>query len=71
MSKGFIFFIFLVEQYSFYENKSANDILNLWDKLNITNIIYEMYPYYHIEDLNNAFNDIYKLIKEKISIDRY
>lgn len=36
-----------------------------WDKLGITNFIYDMYEMYHIERLENAFEDIDKLILEK------
>ena len=65
MSKEMEFFIFLIEQYVFYKNTTANKILAQLEELNLTQFIYDMYELYHIEDLHNAFDDIDKLILEK------
>jgi len=40
-------------------------VLEQWDLLDLTNFIYEMYEIYHIERLENAFDDIDKLILER------
>ncbi|WP_225791961.1 DUF3791 domain-containing protein [Haemophilus paraphrohaemolyticus] len=40
-------------------------MLNQWEELGLTQFIYDMYKVYHIERLQNAFEDIDKLIKEK------
>lgn len=65
MSKEMKFFIYLIEHYANYKNMTANKILKLWDKLNLTNFIFEMYDLYHIERIENAFEDIDKLIDER------
>lgn len=65
MSKEMEFFIFLLENYAEYKNTTADEILKLWDYLNLTDFIYEMYERYHIERLENAFEDIDRLIAEK------
>ena len=59
------FFIYLLEQYAGYKNKSAGEVLKLWDRLGITDFIYDMYELYHIESIQNAFDDIDRLVAEK------
>ena len=58
------FFIYLLEQYAEYKNENAGDVLSLWDKLGITDFIYDMYEMYHIESIQNAFDDIDRMVKE-------
>lgn len=65
MAKEMEFFIFLIEQYSNYKKTTADKVLKLWDELKLTDFIYEMYELYHIECLENAFEDIDRLISEK------
>ncbi|MDO4546233.1 MAG: DUF3791 domain-containing protein [Bacillota bacterium] len=65
MSKEMEFFIFLIENYAEYKNTTADKVLKLWDKLELTNYIYDMYELYHIERLENAFIDIDRLVTEK------
>lgn len=60
------FFIFLIESYAEYKNTTADTVLRLWDKLNLTDFIYDMYERYHTERLENAFEDIDRLIAEKM-----
>ncbi|MBO7380130.1 MAG: DUF3791 domain-containing protein [Neisseriaceae bacterium] len=62
MSKEMEFFIFLIERYSYYKNKSAGEILKLLDEKKLTDFIYQMYEMYHIERIENAFDDIDSLI---------
>lgn len=64
MSKESMFFIYLIEKYAAFKEKNAAEILKQWDELNLTNFIYDMYEIYHIERLQNAFDDIDVLIKE-------
>lgn len=59
------FFIFLIENYAEYKNTTADKVLKLWDELNLTSFIYDMYERYHAERLENAFEDIDKLVTEK------
>lgn len=61
------FFIFLLENYAEYKNTTGDEVLRLWDKLKLTDFIYDMYERYHAERLENAFDDIDKLVEEKVS----
>lgn len=65
MSKEMEFFIFLLENYAAYKNTTADEVLKLWDELKLTDFIYDMYERYHIERIENAFEDIDRLIAEK------
>ena len=65
MSKEMNFFIYLLEKYADKKNKNASDILKEWDKLNITQLIDDMYEKYHTETLENAFEDIDKILESK------
>lgn len=65
MGKEMEFFIFLLENYAEYKNTTADEVLKLWDRLELTDFIYEMYELYHIERIENAFEDIDKLVAEK------
>ncbi|NBI43825.1 DUF3791 domain-containing protein [[Haemophilus] felis] len=68
MTKETVFFIYLLERYAEHKKISANKILQQWDNLNLTQFIYDMYEIYHIERLQNAFDDIDQLIAEKRSM---
>ena len=59
MSKEMEFFIFLLESYAAYKNTTADEVLKL------TDFIYDMYERYHIERIENAFEDIDRRIAEK------
>lgn len=65
MTKEMEFFIFLLEHYADYKNTTADKVLKQWDDLGITDFIYDMYEMYHVEKLENAFDDIDRLMLEK------
>jgi hypothetical protein len=65
MSKEADFFIYLIERYAKAKQKTAPEILQQWDSLRLTDFIYELYELYHVERLENAFDDIDNLILEK------
>ncbi len=65
MGKEMEFFIFLIENYAEYKSTRANKVLKQWDKLKLTEFIYDMYELYHVERLENAFEDIDRLVAEK------
>lgn len=65
MAKEMVFFIFLLEHYAEYKNTSADNVLRKWDELELTDFIYEMYERYHVERLENAFDDIDALMLKK------
>ena len=64
MSREMQFFMFLIERYAEYKNSTAGDILTLWDDLDITNRIYNLYELYHSEAIENAFADIDRMTEE-------
>ncbi|MDH2997089.1 hypothetical protein A1D22_05265 [Pasteurellaceae bacterium LFhippo2] len=65
MSKESEFFIYLLERYAEYKQTSADQILKQWEELELTQFIFDMYEIYHVERLQNAFEDIDKLMVEK------
>lgn len=67
MSKEAEFFIYLLERYADYKKEKASEILKIWDQSDITKLIYDLYNIYHVERLENAFEDIDKLVEEKSS----
>ena len=67
MSRESSFFIYLIERYAAYKQTSADKILALWDSLDLTDFIYDMYELYHCERLQNAFDDIDALISGRTS----
>lgn len=58
------FFIFLIEGYAEYKGKTADKVLEEWDSLQLTDYIYSLYEIYRSERIENAFEDIDKLIVE-------
>ena len=65
MAREMQFFMYLIERYADYKNSTAGDILTLWDELDISKYIYDMYELYHTEAIENAFADIDRLTAEK------
>lgn len=65
MPKEMDFFIFLLENYAAYKGTSADRVLAEWDEFGITELIYEMYERYHVERIENAYEDIDTLIFER------
>ena len=59
------FFIYLLERYAEFQNTTADVVLDQWDNLKLTDFIFNMYDIYHVERLQNAFEDIKHLIAEK------
>jgi len=64
----FDYFIFLLEAYACSKNQSAKEILNKLDSLELTELVIDMYERYHTESIDNAFEDIDRLIEERKSI---
>lgn len=65
MSKELEFFIYLIERYAEAKGVTGDVVLRRWDALELTDLIYDMYEVYHVERLQNAFDDIDQLIKER------
>ena len=70
MAREMQFFMYLIERYADYKNSTAGDILTLWDELDITKYIYDMYELYHTEAIENAFADIDRLTTEKQALNQ-
>jgi acyl carrier protein len=66
MSKQADFFIYLLERYAKAKQTSAQQVLARWDSLELTDLIYGMYELYHVERLENAFDDIDSLVLEQL-----
>lgn len=66
MSKESTFFIYLLEGYADYKNTSVDEVLRIFEELDILNFIYGLYEIYHTEKIENAYIDIDKIVKEKI-----
>jgi len=68
MSPEIEFFSFLLEEYAQHKETTAPEVLKQWDneilfgKMSLTEYILEKYFIYHIEAIENAFNDIDHLI---------
>ena len=65
MRKETAFFIYLLERYAEEKGKTADQVLKEWDSMELTDFIYDMYEIYHVERLQNAFDDIDELIRER------
>ncbi len=55
-------FSFLMEQYAAYKGTTANKILAHLEEKNLTDFVFSMYERYHTEALQNAFDDLDKLL---------
>ena len=64
MSKQSDFFLYLIERYAEYKTTSADKVLAEWTQYNVVDMIYDMYEIYHCERLENAFEDIDKIVSE-------
>ncbi|MDO4620114.1 MAG: DUF3791 domain-containing protein [Lachnospiraceae bacterium] len=64
MSKESDFFLYLIERYAEYKNISAKEVLEKWDQLKVTDLIYDLYEIYHSERLENAFADIDEIVEK-------
>mgnify|MGYP002761924700 CR=1 FL=1 len=64
MSEETKFFVYLLEHYAASKGRLAPDVLRRWDELGITDLVYDMYEIYHVERLENAYDDIDALIEE-------
>ncbi len=66
MSKQSDFFLYLIERYAEHKATSADKVIAEWTRLNLVDMIYDMYEIYHCERLENAFEDIDKMTEAKL-----
>ena len=64
MAKEMEFFSFLMEQYAAYKGTTSNKILARLEEKNLTDFVYSMYERYHTEALQNAFDDLDRLLND-------
>ncbi|MBP5175124.1 MAG: DUF3791 domain-containing protein [Treponema sp.] len=57
------FFILLLEKYAYDKNLPTADVLKEWEDKKIVQEIYDSYPLYHTERIENAYEDIENLLK--------
>ena len=62
MAKEMEFFSFLMEQYAAYKGTTANKILEQLEAKKQTDFVYSMYERYHTEAIENAFDDLDKIL---------
>lgn len=62
MSDEMEFFIYLLESYAEYKNKSTGECLSEWIDKDLVQKIYDGYWAYHTESIENAFHDIDSLV---------
>ena len=65
ISREMDFFMYLIEQYAAFKQRPTGDVMREWDALGITELIYDMYKRYHVERIENAFEDIDALVRER------
>ena len=65
MSKQSDFFLYLIERYAEHKETPADKVLAEWTRLGVVDMIYDMYEIYHCERLENAFEDIDRIVKGK------
>lgn len=65
ISREMDYFMYLIEQYAAFKGRPTGDVIREWDALGITDMIYDMYERYHVERIENAFEDIDALVREK------
>ena len=63
MSEERRFFIYLLEYYAVYKNKTTGDILNEWEECGVLQKIYDNYWIYHTERIENAYMEIDSLVQ--------
>ncbi len=57
--------MYLIEQYAAFKQRPTGDVMREWDALGITELIYDMYERYHVERIENAFEDIDAVVRER------
>lgn len=65
MSKQSDFFLYLIERYAEHKETTSDKVLAEWTRLGVVDMIYDMYEIYHCERLENAFEDIDRIVKGK------
>ena len=62
MNEELKFFIFLLEKYAYDRNIPTAEILRRLEEKNLVQEVYDDYPIYHVERIENAYDDIDNLL---------
>ena len=57
------FFILLLEKYAYDKNIPTADVLRELEEKNLVQEVYDSYPVYHTERIENAYEDMEHLMK--------
>jgi hypothetical protein len=63
-NKEFDFFVYLIEHYGDHRGTTGGAVLRELDAADLTDFVYGMYEQYHIERLQNAFDDMDELLAQ-------
>ena len=58
MSKEFRFFIYLLERFAAHRGETASDTFDRLESAGLLDYAENMYEIYHVESLDNAFEDL-------------
>lgn len=62
MTEEMKFFLFLLERYAAHKGLPTGEVLKTWEEAGVTREIFDGYPEYHTECMENAFEDIDSLV---------
>lgn len=62
MSDEMKFFMYLTEYYAEYKGQTTAQVITTWEDAGITQKIYDNYWLYHTERIENAYDDIDRLV---------
>lgn len=60
------FFIYLLEHYAAAKGRTAPAVLAEWERLGVADLICDMYEIYHVERIENAYDDIDAIVAEAV-----
>lgn len=67
MSREMSFFIYLLERFAAYRGETADITLKLLKERGLYDYAVDMYELYHVESLQNAFDDLNRRLGEALA----
>ena len=67
MSREMSFFIYLLERFAAYRGETADITLRLLKERGLYDYAVDMYELYHVESLQNAFDDLNRRLGEALA----
>ena len=65
ISREMDFFMYLIEAYAARKDRPTSEVMKEWDELGLTDLIFGMYEKYHVEAIDNAFEDIDLMVRDR------